>query len=148
MAAYESHRLTYYPERPDAGAVLDAASVEAVARRVVELMCATGDVPAARRLVDARVLAAELGVTRSWVYEHRDELGAVRIGTGPKPRLRFDLHAAREALARGGGRPSSSRDSGSAIDAASAPAPRRRSPRSRLSPPGSVLAVRPRRETG
>ena len=27
--------------------------------------------------------------SRAWVYEHREELGAVRLGDGPRPRLRF-----------------------------------------------------------
>jgi hypothetical protein len=55
-----------------------------------------------RRWVDATTLATELGVTRSWVYEHRDELGAVRLGAGPKPRLRFDVETASQALERNG----------------------------------------------
>lgn len=42
------------------------------------------------RLVDARTLARALGVDRSWVYAHAEELHAVRIGKG-RGRLRFDL---------------------------------------------------------
>ena len=45
------------------------------------------------RLVDAQAVADALGVARSYVYEHAQELGAVPLGTGPKPRLRFDLEA-------------------------------------------------------
>jgi hypothetical protein len=74
--------------------------VEAVARRVVELIRTEGDSPAGRWLVDAATLATELGVERSWVYAHRDELGAIQLGTGSKPRLRFDPATAREVLAR------------------------------------------------
>src|SRR5438067_744311 len=29
--------------------------------------------------------------TRAWVYQHAAELGALRIGYGPRARLRFDL---------------------------------------------------------
>jgi hypothetical protein len=76
--------------------------VEAVARRVVELIRGEGDSPVGRGLVDAATLAAELGVERSWVYAHRAELGAIQLGTGSKPRLRFDLATAREVLARSG----------------------------------------------
>jgi hypothetical protein len=36
-------------------------------------------------------LAARLGVRRSFVYEHADELGAYRLGSGPRARLRFDF---------------------------------------------------------
>ena len=50
------------------------------------------------RLVSAAALAAELGVSRQWVYQHRDELGAAALGTGPKPRLRFNVDTARRAL--------------------------------------------------
>lgn len=36
-------------------------------------------------------LAHMLGVERSFVYEHADELGVRRLGTGPKAPLRFRL---------------------------------------------------------
>lgn len=41
--------------------------------------------------VDARAVAEHLSVERSWVYDHADELGAVRLGSGPRARLRFRL---------------------------------------------------------
>lgn len=74
--------------------------MEAVARRVAELIHSEGDSHVGRQLIDAATLAAELGVDRSWVYAHRGELGAIQLGAGAKPRLRFDLATAREALAR------------------------------------------------
>jgi hypothetical protein len=40
-------------------------------------------------LVDAAEIARLNGKTRSWVYEHAGELGAVRLGSGPRPRLGF-----------------------------------------------------------
>jgi hypothetical protein len=40
-------------------------------------------------LVDAAEIARLHGRTRSWVYEHAGELGAVRLGSGPRPRLGF-----------------------------------------------------------
>jgi hypothetical protein len=40
-------------------------------------------------LVDAAEIARLHGKTRSWVYEHAGELGAVRLGSGPRPRLAF-----------------------------------------------------------
>ncbi len=43
------------------------------------------------QLVDAATIAAKLGVTRRWVYDHQIELGAVRLTDGAKPRLRFPL---------------------------------------------------------
>ena len=40
-------------------------------------------------LVDAAEIARLHGKTRSWVYEHAGELGAIRLGSGPRPRLGF-----------------------------------------------------------
>jgi hypothetical protein len=41
--------------------------------------------------VDAGELARVLGVDREWVYDHGDQLGAIRLGDGPRPRLRFEV---------------------------------------------------------
>lgn len=90
--------------RPPTETALDPASVEAVARRVVELIRSEGGPSAGRRLVDAATLAAELGVERSWIYAHRAELGAIQLGSGSKPRLRFDLGTAWDALAHAAGK--------------------------------------------
>ncbi len=43
------------------------------------------------QLVDAATAADKLGVSRDYVYRHARELGVVRLGTGEKARLRFDL---------------------------------------------------------
>jgi len=43
------------------------------------------------RLVTPAELAAFLVVDRSYVYEHAHELGAIRLGSGPRARMRFDL---------------------------------------------------------
>ena len=51
----------------------------------------------ARRLVDAATVAAALGVSRDWVYDHAAELGGIRAGNGDRPRWRFDLEQARNA---------------------------------------------------
>ena len=74
----------------------DSALVEAIARRVAELLDpGTGKAPAT--LVDASAVARELGVERDWVYSHATALGAIRLG-GPRGRLRFDLSTVRERL--------------------------------------------------
>jgi hypothetical protein len=126
-------------DQSDQPATVDAEWVEAVALRVVQLM-RSGDVANDRRLVDAATLAGELGVDRSWVYTHRDELGAVRLGSGSKPRLRFDVQVARAFLARVRVEPSAFGNAGS-VD----PLPRR-SLRSKRKPAvGRVLAVKARR---
>lgn len=74
---------------------LTPASIEQIARRVVEILREDGQ-PGVGRYVDAATLARELGVERDWVYAHAEKLGALRLG-GPSGRLRFDLE---EVLAR------------------------------------------------
>lgn len=76
---------------------LSPASVEAIARRLAELLGAE-ELASPRRLVDAAELARMLGVSRDCVYANADALGAVRLGPGPKPRLRFDPERARAAM--------------------------------------------------
>lgn len=48
--------------------------------------------PAVRadRLLTAREVGDRYGLTATWVREHADELGVLRPGSGPKPRLKFD----------------------------------------------------------
>jgi len=79
---------------------LDPQAVEAIARRVVEILERRGT--HRRDLVDAAELARRFGIERSWVYSHAIELGAVKLGSGPKPRLRFDPQIAARVLRRAG----------------------------------------------
>lgn len=79
---------------------LDAPTIEAIARRVVELLERRG--LQSRELVDAAELARRFGIERSWVYSHAIELGAVKLGSGAKPRLRFDPEIAAQVLRRVG----------------------------------------------
>ena len=44
-----------------------------------------------QRYVDAATVAALFGVERDWVYAHKNELGALRLGSGRRARLRFDM---------------------------------------------------------
>jgi hypothetical protein len=69
---------------------------ELLAERVAELVAAR--VTAGPPLVDAEVLARFLKVERSYVYEHANELSAVRLGEGPRARLRFDVAEAKRRL--------------------------------------------------
>jgi hypothetical protein len=79
---------------------LDPPTVEAIARRVVEILERRG--LQSRELVDAAELARRFGIERSWVYSHAIELGAVKLGSGPKPRLRFDPQIAARVLRKAG----------------------------------------------
>lgn len=56
-------------------------------------------------LLDASELARRLGVSRAWVYENAERLGAVSLGEGPRARLRFDLQRAKAALRTRGPQP-------------------------------------------
>lgn len=69
----------------------DRALVDAVARRVVEVLREEGAEPLKRpRLLTVAEVAAEYGVSTDWVYNNARQLGAIRLGAGPKPRLRFE----------------------------------------------------------
>lgn len=51
-------------------------------------------------LLTAAEVSAWWGVQRGWVYQHAEELGAIRIGMGERPRLRFDEAQVARRLAR------------------------------------------------
>jgi hypothetical protein len=86
------------------------------------------------RLLTAAQLADWMAVDSSYVYEHAAELGAIRLGSGPRARLRFDAsEVLRRLSACQTGRESSGAESASR--AASRPRRRRRS--------GSEVALLP-----
>lgn len=68
---------------------------DAVADRVAERLA---DRPA---YIDAAEVARLLSVSRDTVYELADELGAVKLGGGSRPRLRFERERIELALRRG-----------------------------------------------
>lgn len=73
-------------------------AADEIARRVADLV--VGRVREPFRLVDTQTLARMLAVSEEWVRAHAAELGAVRVGDGPKGALRFDLARVRAALER------------------------------------------------
>jgi hypothetical protein len=95
-------------------------------------------------LVDATELARLLGVSRAFIYEHADALGAMRLGTGKKARLRFDPVATREALTCIGSRGAPAQTASNGGDSAQARA-RSGGRRPLHRPlPGQILPLRPR----
>jgi len=82
---------------------LDPQTVEEIARRVVALLERRG--LGKRELVDAAELARCFGIERSWIYTHAIELGAIKLGNGAKPRLRFDPEVAARVLRKVDGKP-------------------------------------------
>jgi hypothetical protein len=79
-------------------------------------------------LATAAEVAKLYGVTHSWVYANKNRLGAVKLGDGPKARLRFDLERVDEEL-----RPRAVSRSGASHRA------RRGRPRKTALPPGVEL---------
>ena len=82
------------------------AIAEATAARLSEIV---GSGAVTFGLVDARQLAQGLGVSLDFVYSHAGELGAMRLGSGPRARIRFDLDRARRSLEGSSGDSSSRR---------------------------------------
>jgi hypothetical protein len=81
---------------------LDSDTIEAIARRVAELLQAAPRRSQGERMLTAAAVAERFGVSRSWVYENADRLGAVRLGSGSRARMRFD-EARVSGLLRGDG---------------------------------------------
>lgn len=77
-------------------------------------------------LLTAGQLAEQFGVSAQWVREHADELGARRLGSGAKPRLRFDATEVARRLA-----------SRSVSERSHDPDPPSRLPRAKHQPPGT-----------
>jgi hypothetical protein len=65
-------------------------SIEAIAVRLAELL-KDGHLLDEAEIIPASEVSRRWGVQRRWVYEHADELGAIPLGDGPRPRLRFDV---------------------------------------------------------
>jgi predicted DNA-binding transcriptional regulator AlpA len=79
---------------------LAEATIDAIASRVAELLRAHPIEPREPdALIDAGELARRTGVSRTWIYQHARELGAIRLGGGPNARLRFDPSTIDFALA-------------------------------------------------
>lgn len=74
---------------------LDDDSVNAVAERIVQLLRSESASP---DLIDVAEVARRFSLSPDYVYEHADDLGVVRLGNGPKPRLRFPPAKVAEVL--------------------------------------------------
>jgi hypothetical protein len=91
---------------PEAQLRLDADAIEVLAARIAELLAARlapqrQTAPqGVERLLSAAEVSEWWGVRRGWVYQHAAELGALRIGDGERPRLRFDAEQVARCLDR------------------------------------------------
>jgi hypothetical protein len=106
VAAFEAH-----PETRD----VDRCAISLDNQRGVVLH--DSDDPG--ELWTARRVATHYAVGVHLIYAHADELGAIRLGAGPRPRLRFDPAVVRERWASVNGLPPVAR-------------PRRRRPTTKL----------------
>ncbi|HEY1277446.1 MAG TPA: hypothetical protein VGF25_21240 [Thermoleophilaceae bacterium] len=87
-------------------AIAETQLVDAIARRVVELLDGSrARADAARPATEpgnacltVSQVAARYRVSRSWVYAHQRQLGAMRLGDGPRARLRFDPKVVADAV--------------------------------------------------
>ena len=70
--------------------MLTDRDIDAIAVGVVELLRGDEREFPRRGLVEVDDVCRWLRVEREWVYEHKWELGAVRIGDGERGPLRFD----------------------------------------------------------
>ena len=106
----ETRRTPPDGRRQESVLTLSAGDVEAIAeataRRLVEFVGGRGKTFG---LVGPRELAEGLGVSLDYVYAHATELGAMRLGSGPKARIRFDLDGARRLLEARGQQPTTRR---------------------------------------
>jgi hypothetical protein len=101
--------------------------VERVARRTVELLAESAQGGHGRTVVDAAYIAERFGVERAWLYQHKLELGAIPMGRGSRPRLRFELTRV-EAFCH-------------ELSATRFPSPRRRGRRRKRTPEPELVAV-------
>lgn len=70
-------------------------SIDALATRLAELLGGPFQEPAPavqgpKTMLSAAEVSRQWSISRRWVYDHAEELGARRLGTGTRPRLRFD----------------------------------------------------------
>jgi hypothetical protein len=76
------------PRSEVAAPELDSRFVDAVARRVLQLI--DGTYYREGQLLTVAQVAHQFQVHTSWVYGNARRLGAVRLGDGPRAPLRFD----------------------------------------------------------
>jgi hypothetical protein len=79
----------------------DSSLVDAVARRVVELLREEGAVLCeGPRLLTVAAVSEEFGVSTDWLYANAGRLGAIRLGSGPRARMRFDRATIADRIAK------------------------------------------------
>jgi hypothetical protein len=84
-------------------------AIKELAYRLAELLAAVPPgaeaASARKKMLSAAEVAEIVGVSRRWVYDHAEALGAMRLGAGTRPRLRFDPGEVAERIDGLGGQP-------------------------------------------
>lgn len=83
------------PPRDSGELRLAPESIDALATRLAELLGGAirepaPEVESPKKMLSAAEVSRRWSISRRWVYDHAEELGARRMGSGPRPRLRFD----------------------------------------------------------
>jgi hypothetical protein len=78
------------------GALDDDGLEELAAKLRPYLADRSADEHDARQLMTVAEVATRLRTSPKWVYAHQHRLGAIKLGDGPKARLRFDARAVAE----------------------------------------------------
>jgi predicted DNA-binding transcriptional regulator AlpA len=91
------------PDQEAAELRIAPESIEALATRLAELLGRPGseavqEVVSKRKMLSPAEVSELWGVSRVWVYRHAEELGVRRLGSGTRPRLRFDPEEIEERL--------------------------------------------------
>jgi hypothetical protein len=89
---------------------LAEALAERVACRLAEMLRERDEGP---RMLSATEVGRRLGRSAEWVRDHRDELGVVSLGDGPRPRLSFPSERVEAYLACSSGRRTEEPENGS-----------------------------------
>lgn len=76
---------------------LEPDDLQAIADRVAELLA---EQTPRTEYLDTATVARMLDASEDWVRDHASELGAFRLGDGPRGALRFDATRVRAALDR------------------------------------------------
>ena len=76
---------------------LDEDSIDAIAQRLAAIL-RSQSLPTPEQLITAPDAAARFVVSRTCVHDNAERLGAIRLGTGSKARLRFDPMRVRDLI--------------------------------------------------
>jgi hypothetical protein len=93
----ERDRVSSTPAEPVVVELGDR-SVEALADALAGRLRGTAPPTPGTTLVTAAAVSVMLGCTVAWVRQHQADLGVIKVGDGPRPRLLFDASIVAERV--------------------------------------------------